>query len=433
MSALDLSRLQFALTAIFHFLFVVLTLGLAPIVAILQTRWAITGTAVTERLTRFWGQIYIVNYALGIVVGILLEFQFGLHWSGLMTFAGDVFGAPLAIETLVAFFLESTFLALWIFGWGRLNRWVHTGLFWLVTITGYLSAFWVMVANGFLQEPVGHVIEDGVAKIEDFGALLTNPQTIGALAHIVPVCLLTASVVMVGICSWHFLRNTPDLDFFRRSLRIAVITGALASMMVIGMGFAQFSYLTDGKLLVLGGNDPGPAEYQAQMEAQFGPGDWTPPDWVEFAWPVMQTAGFLYFLVFVGMLLLLIKNGFDRARPAFIRRFWHRVYVWTIPLPFVVVICGWLIREVGRQPWLVFGELTVADAVAPNSTGRVLTSLIVFGTAFVVLAVVDWWLIARLARRGPHRMVLGSDLAGLDDGDDDPRPDALVGTATERS
>ncbi|WP_026875166.1 cytochrome ubiquinol oxidase subunit I [Jiangella gansuensis] len=425
MSALDLSRLQFALTAIFHFLFVVLTLGLAPVVAILQTRWAITGRTVHERLTRFWGQLYIVNYAMGIVVGLAMEFQFGLHWSGLMTYAGDVFGAPLATETLVAFFLESTFLGMWIFGWHRLNRWVHTALIWLVVLTAYLSAFWVMVANGFLQEPVGHVVEDGAARIDDLGALLTNQHAIGALLHIVPVCLLTASVVMLGICSWHFLRGTSDVDFFRRSLRIAVVVGAVASFFALGNGYAQFGHLTEGKELAFGASAADRAQVQAAMEALHGPGDWTPPTWISFAWPVMETSGTIYMMMFAGLMLFLIKDAFDRFRPAWLRRFWHRFYVWTLPWPFVVVVCGWLLREVGRQPWVVYGELTVADAVSPHSAGAVLTSLIAFTTLFAVLAVLDWWLIARLARRGPHDLVLGSDgPPGTEDGDSDPPGDA---------
>ncbi|PZF79435.1 cytochrome ubiquinol oxidase subunit I [Jiangella anatolica] len=412
MDVLDLSRLQFASTAIFHFLFVVLTLGLAPVVAFFQTRWAISGAEVHERLTRYWGQLYVVNYAMGIVVGLAMEFQFGLHWSGLMTFAGDVFGAPLATETLVAFFLESTFLGLWIFGWGRLNRWVHTTLIWLVVLTAYLSAYWVMVANGFLQDPVGHVVENGVARIDDLGALLTNPQAVGALLHIVPVCLLTGSVVMVGICSWHFLRGTPDVDFFRRSLRVAVVVGAVAAVFAVGNGFAQFGHLTEGKELALGGSAAERAQFQAEMEALHGPGDWTPPTWISFAWPLMEISGTLYMLLFLGLLLFLIKNAFDRARPAWLRRFWHRFHVWTLPWPFVVVACGWLLREVGRQPWVVYGELTTADAVSSHSAATVLTSLLVFGALFATLAVLDWWLIARLARRGPHDLLLGSDGSG---------------------
>lgn len=415
MSVLDLSRLQFALTAIFHFLFVVLTLGLAPIVAFLQTRWAVTGKEVHERLTRYWGQLYVVNYAMGIVVGLAMEFQFGLHWGGLMTFAGDVFGAPLATETLVAFFLESTFLGMWIFGWHRLSRWVHTALIWLVVLTAYLSAYWVMVANGFLQDPAGHVVENGVARIDDVGALLTNPQAVGALLHIVPVCLLTGSVVMLGICSWHFLRGTPDVDFFRRSLRVAVVVGAAAATFAIAFGFDQFRYLTDGKALAFGGSVAERAEFQARMEALHGPGDWTPPEWISFAWPVMEISGTMYGLVFSVLLLFLVKNAFDRMRPAWLRRFWQRFYVWTLPWPFVVVACGWLLREVGRQPWVVYGELTTAEAVSAHSAGTVATSLTLFTALFATLAVVDWWLIAGLARRGPHDLVLGSDGAGRDE------------------
>ncbi|NEE02539.1 cytochrome ubiquinol oxidase subunit I [Phytoactinopolyspora halotolerans] len=412
MSALDLSRLQFALTAIFHFLFLALTLGLAPIVAVMQTRWAVTGRAVHERLTRFWGQIYVVNYAMGIVIGLVLEFQFGLHWSGLMEFAGGVVGAPLATETLVAFFLESTFLGMWIFGWNQVHRWVHTALIWLVVVTAYLSAYWVMVANGFLQEPVGYVLENGVARIEDFGALLTNQQAIGALLHLIPACLLLASVVMVGVCSWHFLHGTPEVDFFRRSLRIGVVVGAVASSLVVGFGFGQFEYLTEGKELAFGASAEERAAFQAEMEARHGPGDWTPPTWVSAAWPVMENIGHLYSAIFLGLLFFLIKNAFDRTRPAFLRRFWHRFYVWTIPLPFIAVTCGWLLREVGRQPWAVYGELTVADAVSPRGAGAVLASLLVLGTVIAVLAALDWWLIARLARRGPEHAVLGSPFGG---------------------
>ncbi|AYY12008.1 cytochrome ubiquinol oxidase subunit I [Actinobacteria bacterium YIM 96077] len=414
MAAVDVARLQFALTATLHFLFVVITLGLTPLIAIMQTRWAITGKAVHEQMTRFWGQLYVINYAIGIVSGLVMEFQFGLHWTGLMEFAGDVFGAPLAIETLVAFFLESTFLGMWIFGWHRLNRWVHTVLFWLVTLTAYLSAYWVMVANGFLQEPAGHVVEDGVARIDDIGALLSNEQAIGALLHIAPASILTGCVLILGVSAWHFLRGTPDVDFFRRSVRLAVVAGVVAVWSTVIMGFAQFAYMTEGKLLAFGASAAERADVQAEMEAVHGPGNWTPPEWVSFVWPVMEWIGHLYSFLFIGLLVLLIKNAFDRARPAWFRRAWHRFYVWTIPLPVIAVICGWLLREVGRQPWMVYGELRVDDAVAPHGVTRMTISLVLFGGAVAALAAIDWWVIARLARRGPRHVVLGSDLGGHD-------------------
>lgn len=183
MDVLDLARTQFAVTGSLHFLFVVLTLGLA-LIAIMHTRYAVTGKPVHERVTRFWGQIYVINYALGILTGLVMEFQFGMNWSGLSHYAGDIFGAPLAIETLGAFFLESTFLGLWIFGWHRLPKWLHVACIWVVTLTAYVSAFWIMVANSFLQNPAGAVERDGHLVLTDFGALLTNPTLIMALPHV---------------------------------------------------------------------------------------------------------------------------------------------------------------------------------------------------------------------------------------------------------
>src|SRR4051812_29074215 len=220
MNALPVARLQFATTTSFHFLFVLLTLGLVTLVAVAQTRFTFSRRPVLERMTRFWGRIYVVNYALGIATGIVMEFQFGLNWSGLSTYAGDVFGAPLAIETLVAFFLESTFLGLWIFGWGRLDRWAHLALIWLVTITAYASAFWIMVANGFLQHPVGYREEGGVLRLTDIAALVENPTVTGAFVHVVGAAMTVGGVFVVGVSAYHFIRRTPEVEFFRRSLRI---------------------------------------------------------------------------------------------------------------------------------------------------------------------------------------------------------------------
>jgi cytochrome d ubiquinol oxidase subunit I len=174
MEALELARLQFAVTAGFHFFFVVLTLGLAPAVAIMETRYVISGKKVFRDMTRFWGQIYVINYALGILTGLIMEFQFGFAWSGVSKFVGNVFGAPLAVETLVAFFLESTFLAMWIFGWHVFGRKTHCLLIWLVTATAYMSAFWIMVANSFMQDPQGYEVRDGVGNLTDFSALHTH-------------------------------------------------------------------------------------------------------------------------------------------------------------------------------------------------------------------------------------------------------------------
>ncbi|GAA3114200.1 cytochrome ubiquinol oxidase subunit I [Nonomuraea salmonea] len=198
MDTLDLARLQFALTAGAHFLFVALTLGLATLLAVVQTTATISGKDVHLRMTRFWGQLYIINYAMGIVTGLVMEFQLGLSWSGLTNYAGDVFGSALAIETLVAFFVESTFLGLWIFGWNKLNRWAHLALIWVVTLTAYASAFWILVANGFLQNPVGHVVEGGRLRLTDFGAMVANPAAQAAFWHVLVGGLIVGGFFMAG-------------------------------------------------------------------------------------------------------------------------------------------------------------------------------------------------------------------------------------------
>jgi cytochrome d ubiquinol oxidase subunit I len=372
MSAADLARLQFALTTSFHFLFVLLTLGLVTLLVIMQTRYAITGAPVHERMTRFWGRIYVINYALGIVTGIVMEFQFGLNWSGLATYAGDVFGAPLALETLVAFFLESTFLGLWIFGWGKLNRWVHLSLLWLTALTAFASAFWIMAANGFLQNPVGYRVEGNVLRLDDFSALLTNPAFTSALTHVVFAAITTGGVFVTGVSAYHFIKRTGEIDFFRRSLRLGVVTTALATPSLVGAGFAQFPLI---------------AEYQ--------PGKTEAAGWIGAPLGFMILIGMALMAVSWLTLPLLIRDAVVRMR------FPLYLMVIGIPLPFAAAIFGWIFREVGRQPWLIYGLLRTEDAVSHVDATQILLSLIVFTSLFALLAVIDWTLIARAVRRGP--------------------------------
>jgi len=365
MSAVDLARLQFALTTSFHFLFVLLTLGLVTLLVIMQTRFTITGAPVHERMTRFWGRIYVINYALGIVTGIVMEFQFGLNWSGLATYAGDVFGAPLAMETLVAFFLESTFLGLWIFGWGRLNRWVHLSLLYLTALTAFASAFWIMAANGFLQHPVGYRVDGNVLRLDDFGALLSNPTFTAALTHVIFASITVGGVFMTGISAYHFIRRTPEADFFRRSLRMGVVTTALATPSLIGAGFAQFPVI-----------------------AQYQPHKTEAAPWIGAPLGFMIIIGMTLTTVSWLTLPLLIKDAVIRMR------FPLYLMVIGIPLPFMAAIFGWVFREIGRQPWLIYGLLRTEDAVSHVDASQILLSLIVFTSLFVVLAVTDWALIA---------------------------------------
>jgi cytochrome d ubiquinol oxidase subunit I len=374
METLELARLQFAVTGSLHFLFVVLTLGLAPVVAIMHTRWAMAGRPLHERMTRFWGQIYVINYALGIVTGLVMEFQFGLSWSGLSHYAGDVFGAPLAMETLVAFFLESTFLGLWIFGWGRLPKWLHLACIWLVTLTAYASAYFIMVANSFLQNPAGAVERDGRLELVDFGALLTNKTLVFSFPHIIGAGLFTGAMVLVGASAYQLRRRTPEVEFFTKSLRTGVTMASIGIFLTVGFGYAQFSGFQEGK------------------------------DWGAGAVPlaVMIEIGQLLMLVVLFAMLPMI-----RVLPRW--RWTHPVLMLLTPVPFLLAIMGWLAREIGRQPWMVWQKLTVADAMTPGLTSSmIISSLVGFAAVLGLLAVVDYVLIARVVRRGPQDLDLGA-------------------------
>ncbi|MBE1593132.1 cytochrome ubiquinol oxidase subunit I [Nonomuraea angiospora] len=380
MDVLELARTQFAVTGSLHFLFVVLTLGLAPLVAIMNTRWAMSGNPLHEAMTRFWGQIYVVNYALGIVTGLVMEFQFGLAWSGLSHYAGDVFGAPLAMETLVAFFLESTFLGLWIFGWGRLPRWAHLACIWLVTLTAYASAFYIMLANSFLQNPVGSVARGDRLELVDFGALLTNKSLVFSFPHVIGAGLFTGAMVLVGASAYQLRRRTEHVEFFTRSLRTGVVAAAIGIFVTTGFGYAQFAGVQEGKF-----NDNVGAALPLGLMIEFG-----------------QLLALVVLFVMLPMIAVLPRW-----------RWTHPLLMLMTPLPFVLAIMGWLAREVGRQPWMIWEKLTVADAMSPGLTsGMVTASLVGFAGVLGLLAVVDYVLIARIVRRGPRDVALGAVPAG---------------------
>ncbi|RZU73217.1 cytochrome d ubiquinol oxidase subunit I [Micromonospora kangleipakensis] len=411
MDTLLLARLQFATTTSIHFLFVVVTLGLVTLLVGLQTAGYLTGKPVYERLTRFWGQLYVINYVLGIATGIVMEFQFGLNWSGLSRYVGNVFGAPLAIETLVAFFLESTFLGMWIFGWHRLRRGAHLALLWGVALTAYASAFWIMVANAWLQHPVGYELRDGVAHLTDFGALLTNPTLGFAFGHVVAAALLTGGVLMAAVSAWHLIRRTPDFALFRTSLRIGLVTAALAVVLVQGFGFAQFGPVGEVQPTKFGGGADRDA-LVAEWTAKFGPGDYLPPALSNVGLGFMILIGFTLGCVWL-LLPLLWRDWIIRLR------FPLWLTLLALPLPFVAVILGWIAREVGRQPWVAYGLLPTDQAVSPVGGGVMLTSLIGFSLLLGTLAVTNWVLLARHAARGAADPALGRPPAS----DPDIRPE----------
>ncbi|MFI6264529.1 cytochrome ubiquinol oxidase subunit I [Micromonospora sp. NPDC051006] len=399
MDTLLLARLQFATTTSIHFLFVAVTLGLVTLLVGLQTAWVITGNQKFERLTRFWGQLYVINYVLGIATGIVVEFQFGLNWSGLSRYVGNVFGAPLAIETLVAFFLESTFLGMWIFGWHRMRRGVHLALLYGVALTAYASAFWIMVANSWLQNPVGYELRDGVAHLTDFGALLTNPSLGMAFGHVVSASLLVGGMLMAAVSAWHLIRRTTDHALFRTSLRIGLVTAALAISLVQGFGFAQFGPVGAVQPTKFGAGPEADA-LVAEWTTRFGAGDYTPPALASVGLGFMILIGFGLGLLWL-LLPLIWRDWIIRLR------FPLWLLLLALPVPFVAVILGWISREVGRQPWVAYGLLPVDQAVSPVGAPVMLTSLIGFSLLLGTLAVTNWVLLARHAARGAHDPALG--------------------------
>jgi cytochrome d ubiquinol oxidase subunit I len=440
-SAVDLARLQFASTSIYHFLFVPVTIGLALLTALLQTRWHRSGEREYLRLTRFFGTLLVINVAIGVVTGLVQEFQFGMNWSGYSRFVGDVFGAPLAMEGLAAFFLESTFLGLWLFGWGRLSPRVHLATIWMVALGGVLSAAFIMAANSWMQNPVGYAIDPvtGRAQLTDIGAVLLNPVFLRSYLHVLLASLITAAVVMLAVSAWH-LRRASGVAGFDRSARIAlaVLAPAAALNLLVGseLGVTEGRYQPmkiaaaeaqwetcqpcSFSLFQIGGgeNDQAPTqlievphllsvlatnswngqvvglnELQAQYTAQYGPGDYVPNVFIQY-WS-MRTMAYLGSLILLVGLWGLLRRKRLATSPWFLR-----VAIWSLPLPFLVNTAGWVLTENGRQPWIVQGLQQTRDAVSPSvGTAAIVTSLAIFVLLYGALAVVDWMLMSRFARK----------------------------------
>ncbi|MGD3111887.1 cytochrome ubiquinol oxidase subunit I [Streptomyces sp. YGL11-2] len=415
MNVVDLARLQFATTTTLHFLFVALTLGLVTIVAMMQTRALRTHDpdlrSTRMRRVRFWGGLYVINYALGIVSGLTQEFQFGLNWSGLSHVMGNVFGAPLAIETVVAFFLESTFLGLWAFGFQRVPARAHLALIWLVALTAYLSTFWIMVVNGFMQKPVGYVMRGGTSYATDWTAIVTNEATWYALFHIVGVVALLGGMFLAAVSAYH-IRRDRDIAFFRPTLVQGSVTAGVGALVTVAAGFVHLDALKDyqpAKYAVLMGESGRELDgVRASMVTAHGPGNWLPPAWVGMAAMGMVVIGvFLIVLAWIPATVALGKKGVPLPR----KRFRLRMAMVLLPFGFLALIMGWISREIGRQPWMVTGELTVRKAVSDVSFSGMLTSFIAFSVVLVTLALVDWALISHYARLGPDRGLIGD--AGL--------------------
>ncbi|WP_120337083.1 cytochrome ubiquinol oxidase subunit I [Cryobacterium soli] len=451
-----LSRWQFGLTTVYHFLFVPLTIGLVTTVAIFQTAWYRTNKAKYLQLTHFFGKIFLINFAMGVVTGIVQEFQFGMNWSDYSRFVGDVFGAPLAFEGITAFFLEATFIGLWIFGWDKLPKGLHLATIWLTTVGSIASAYFIIAANAFMQNPVAYQINEvkGRAELTSIGELLTNPIALAAFPHTIFACFMVSAGLIISVAAWHLSRN-QHLETMRPALKFGlwmmVIAGALTTLMgdqlslamvqaqPMKMAAAEAMYHTatganaSFSIFTLGtpdgvselfsiripyllsflsthtfdGTVEGINNLQEQYVQLYGPGDYSPIIWVtywSFRW--MIGLGIAHILVAVGGLWVTRKGRNPKT--------WiWKVAIWSFPLSLLAMSVGWVFTEMGRQPWLVFGLLKTADGVSPNVSGlEILISLIAFTLLYGALAVVEFRLILKAVQKGP---------------DDAPVPDAVSG------
>jgi cytochrome bd ubiquinol oxidase subunit I len=446
-TALELARWQFALTTLFHFVFVPLTLGLAPLLAVMQTLWHRTGDERWLRLTRFFGTLFLINFAIGVATGLVMEFQFGMNWSVFSAYVGDVFGPLLAIEGIGAFMLEATFIGLWFFGWNRLPPKVHLATIYLVWLGTWLSAYFILTANSWMQHPVGYELDSqtGRAEATDIADILFQGFFLFAWVHVILAGLVTASFFVLGVACWHLLRGR-NVDVFRSAAKLAIIVGLPVAVIQLGVGSEFGVAVTDAQpmkiaatealwdteqpagfsLFQIGGfteDDQTPSfdievpgllsflatnsfdgqvvginELQSQYERQYGRGSNYIPDvrLVYWSMRVMAYLGTLLVLLALWGVWLLRKQKLDGAK------WFQRAAIVAIAFPFLANFAGWILTEAGRQPWVVYGLLRTEDAVSGTvSTWTVGLSLAVFVSLYAALGAVDFYLMRRYARLDP--------------------------------
>ncbi|WP_342563645.1 cytochrome ubiquinol oxidase subunit I [Paenibacillus sp. FSL R7-0345] len=447
MDTVMLSRIQFASTTIFHYFFVPVSIGLALLIAIMETMYVRNGNEEYKRMAKFWGHLFLINFAVGVVTGILQEFQFGMNWSDYSRFVGDVFGAPLAIEALLAFFLESTFIGIWIFGWDKVSKKIHLLSIWMVALGTTLSAFWILTANSFMQHPVGFEINNGRAEMNDFLALITNGQLLVELPHTLLAAYATGAFLVTGISAYKMLKK-QDVAFFRRSFEIAAIVGIVSSVGVAVAGHAQAQYLVEtqpmkmaaseglwedsgdpaawtvtafidpenkvnsGEIKIpyllsflsyskFSGDVKGMNTLQAEYEQEYGPGNYIPPVRTTFwSFRIMVAAGSLMVVFGLYAMYLMWRKKMERPNTWFLR-----FMFWGLLLPPIANTAGWIMTEIGRQPWTVFGLMTTEDSVSPNvSAGSVLFSVITFNAIYAILGIVMVGLFIKVIKKGPYHM-----------------------------
>ena len=459
---LELARWQFAVVTVFHFFFVPVTIGLGFLVAVMQTLGLRRRDLEWDRLSRYFGRLFLVNLAVGVVTGIVLEFQFGLNWSAYSVFVGNIFGAPLAIEGLLAFFLESTFVGLWMFGRGKLSPRVHLATIWLTSLGTILSALFILAANAWMQHPVGYKVVHGQAVLTDFWAVLGNSTLWESFAHTILGAFTTAGALVLGISVWRAHRegaHGAHRPAFVRAARFAAVF-TLAAVVLAGVsGDAQarlmdsqqpmkmaaaealyqtkdgasFSLLTIGNLkdnpifqirvphvlsliadLSWNGQVLGIDQVQASEVAKFGHGSYVPVVWLTY-WSFRAMVG-------AGILLVLLAGWgvvLARRRRLAVSPWFRRAALWGMALPFLANATGWVFTEAGRQPWIVYGLMKTVRGVSPVTMADVAATLGAFVVVYGVLGAIDAVLMTRSARRSLDEPLEGEGAEGA-------LPDGLV-------
>jgi len=432
MDVLLLSRLQFAFATFIHFIFVPLTLGLSFIVAVMETKYVRSGDETYKKMAKFWGKLFLINFALGVVTGLTLEFQFGTNWSRYSTFVGDIFGSLLAIEATAAFFLESTFVAVWVFGWKKLSPKFHATCIWLVAFAANLSALWIILANGFMQHPVGYVIQNGRAELASFTDVITNGYAWNEFFHTVTGAWALGGFFVVGVSAWHLLRK-QNVDFFTKSFRIGAAFALIFALVVALVGHRQGNIVAEvqpAKLAAMESHwetQPNAPMYLVQVpdpenegnSIQFGkipsilsimafnnpsavvkglkdfPKQDRPPVTLTFsAFRLMVGLGTL--MIIVAILAFIARHQPVESSPKLLK-----LFVWCIPVPYLALQAGWAVAEVGRQPWIVYGLMRTKDAVSPLATSQVAISLVAFFVVYILLAAIDIFLLTKYASKQP--------------------------------
>lgn len=431
MDVIMLSRLQFAAATLFHFLFVPLTLGLSVLIAIMETIYVRTGDVEYKQMAKFWGKLFLINFVVGVVTGLTLEFQFGTNWAGYSKYVGDIFGSLLAIEASVAFFLESTFIAVWVFGWNKVSPRFHAVCIWLVAIASNMSAYWILVANSWMQHPVGYTIRNGRAELTDFWAVISQPFAILTYLHTTFAGYIVAGFFVMGISAYHILRKN-NVPFFTKSFRIALVFAFIFSVSEVYVGDLHGREMAMHQPEKLAAAE---AQWETAKGAPFSMliipdeanernlvemfqipqflsrlvyGDWNaevrglkswpkedrPPVTLVFtSFRLMVGLGFLFaILTLIGML----KRNKLELSPMYLR-----IMMYSIPLPYLAGLLGWIVTEVGRQPWIVYHVMRTSSAASPVDVSQVGISLVAFIVLYSLLGFAAFMLIIKHAKKGP--------------------------------